>query len=81
VCPDEPRDVVYIQIHTTTEGAVATERKRERVHLLFCIVVTAPVFQVDTSELNADADINTAKREKGATKKRKTNPSHTNNNK
>ena len=27
--PDEPRVVVYIQQHTTTEGAVATERERE----------------------------------------------------
>ena len=31
-----------------TQGAVATERKRERVHLLLAILVTAPVFQVDT---------------------------------
>ena len=54
LCPDEPRDVVYIQQHTTTEGAVAN-REGERVHLLDVIVVTAPVFQVDTSWLNADA--------------------------
>ena len=53
---DEPRAVVYIQQHTTTESAVATEKERdERVHLLLSIVVTAPVFQFDTSWLNAAA--------------------------
>jgi hypothetical protein len=78
--PDEPRDVVYIQQHTTTEGAVAN-REEERVHLLPYIDVTAPVFQVDTSWLNADAYWNTARREKGATKKRKDQTHHTNNNK
>ena len=71
--PDEPRVVVYIQHHTTTEGAVAN-REEERVHLLSPIFVTAPVFHLDTSWLNADADWNTARREKGATKKRKTKP-------
>ena len=39
---------MYIQQHTTMEGAVARERERERVHLLIFIVVTAPVFQLDT---------------------------------
>ena len=34
--------------HHKTEGAVANT-EGERVHLLLCIVVTAPVFQVDTS--------------------------------
>ena len=55
-------------------------REEERVHLLPSIVVTALVFQVDTSELNADALLNTARREKGVTKNRKTKPHHTNNN-
>ena len=50
------------------------EGERERVHLLAYIFVTAPVFQLDTSELNADAPRNTARREKGATKKRKSKP-------
>ena len=49
--------------------------RRERVHLLLAIVVTAPVFQLDTSWLNADAFSNTAR--EGATKKRKTIPPQT----
>ena len=48
--------------------------KGERVHLLEYIFVTASVFHLDKSELNADVDENTARREKGATKKRKTKP-------
>ena len=61
---------------------MATERGRERVHLLCNIVITAPVFHLDTSELNAAAPENTARREKGATKKReRPNPPHKNNNK
>ena len=68
---------------TTTVEGVATwpQREGERVHLLFCIVVTAPVFQLDTFWLNTDAKENTARRAKGATKKRKTKTHHTNNNK
>jgi len=50
----EPRDVVYLQQHTTTKGAVAN-REEERVHLLALISFTAPVFQFDKSWLNADA--------------------------
>ena len=52
--------------------------QRERVHLLLFIFVTAPVFHLDTSLLNADAPQNTAR--EGATKKRKDQPT-TNNNK
>ena len=48
-------------------------REGERVHLLAVISVTAPVFQLDTSWLNADANSNTAWRE-GATKKKKDQP-------
>jgi len=47
-------------------------REGERVHLLRSIVVTAPVFHLDTSWLNLNALTNTAR--EGATKKRKTNP-------
>ena len=61
--------------NTTTEGV--PQREGEGVHLLLAIFVTAPVFQFDTSELNAAALLNTARREKGATKKRKTNPPQT----
>ena len=50
-------------------------REGERVHLLLCIFVTAPVFQLDTSWLNTDAPSNTAR--EGATTKRKTNPPQT----
>jgi hypothetical protein len=39
----------------------------ERVHLLFSILVTAPVFHLDKSWLNARAEPNTAR--EGATKK------------
>jgi len=46
-----------------------------RLHLLLAIFVTAPVFHVDTSWLNTDAPLNTAR--EGATKKRKTNPPQT----
>ena len=47
---DEPRVVINIEQHTTsTEGTVATERERDRVHLLDSIVVTALVFHFDTS--------------------------------
>ena len=49
-----------------------------RVHLLLCIDFTALVSHLDTSWLNTDADRNTAR--KGATKKRKDQPT-TNNNK
>jgi len=61
----------YIQKYNTTESG---HGKGERVHLLFLIFVTAPVFQLNTSELNTDAPANTARREKGATKKRQTKP-------
>ena len=54
-------------------------REGERVHLLAVISVTAPVFHFETSQLNADAEVNTAIRE-SATKKRKDKPT-TNNNK
>jgi hypothetical protein len=36
-------------------------REEER-HLLLCIFVTTPVFHLDTSELNADAVLNTTKK-------------------
>ena len=68
---DETRVVVF-KI-TITEG-VATKRG-ERVHLLLPIFVTALVFHLDTSWLNAYARLNTAT--EGATKKRKTNPPQT----
>jgi hypothetical protein len=70
VWSDETRVVVYSK-YTTTEG-VATER----VHLLLPIFVTAPVFQLDTSELNADAWRNTA-RERVQQRKRMTIPPQT----
>ena len=47
-------------------------KEGEKVHLLEAIIVTAPVFHLDTSWLNLVADINTAR--EGATKNRKTNP-------
>ena len=64
------------RIHSTTHHNRRRRghREGERVHLQPYIVVTAPVFHFDTSWLNADADSNTARREKGATGKRKTNP-------
>jgi hypothetical protein len=52
--------------------ATERERERERVHLLAYILFTAPVFHLDTSELNAVAIQNTAR--EGATKKRKDQP-------
>ena len=61
---------------TTVEGvATERERERERVHLLCNRFLTAPVLHLDTSELNAFAEENTAR--EGATKKRKTNPPQT----
>ena len=54
---------------------MATERERESVHLLRSILVTAPVFHFDTSELNADAPSNTAERVQQ--RKEKTNPPQT----
>ena len=48
----------------------------ERVHLLYCISVTAPVFHFDTSELNTDKPSNTAR--EGATKKKKDQPTTNN---
>ena len=66
---------LYIQQHTTQRKAPWPQTQRERVHLLHDISVTAPVFHFDTSWLNAAALRNTARREKGATKKReRTNP-------
>ena len=54
-------------------------REGEGVHLLYFIVVTAPVFHFDKSELNQRKELNTA-REKGTTTKRKDQPT-TNHNK
>ena len=69
---------IYKQRKQRCEG-VATER--ERVHLLFNIFNTAPVFHLDTSELNTATPKNTTcTREKGAIKKREDQP-NTNNNK
>ena len=67
---DETRVVVHPKY--TTAESVATEIVRESTctHLLLCIIVTAPVFHLDTSELNLDAPLNTAR--EGATKKRPT---------
>ena len=71
----------FVVLNNTTRKArrrkgVATERergeRRERVHLLPCILVTAPVSHLDTSELNASALINTARRE-GCNKEKKEN--------
>ena len=53
---------------------MATEREGKRVHLLPFILVTAPVFQVDTFWLNADATRNTAR--EGVTKKERSHPPH-----
>ena len=47
--------------------------EREIIHLLFSIVVTAPVLHFDKSELNADAEANTAK-ERVEQRKRKNPP-------
>jgi hypothetical protein len=51
-------------------------REGERVHLLSAIFVTAPVFQVDTSRLNAVAQENTDERVQQT--KRKTKPTTNN---
>ena len=73
--PDEPRVVVhYIFNNTPQRKAPWPQRGRERVHLLYAIFVTAPVFHFETSWLNAYAWWNTARREKGATKKKTTKP-------
>ena len=54
-CDPTNLELSYIfKQHTTTEGAVAN-REGNGVHLLPYIVVTAPVFHLDTSWLNADA--------------------------
>jgi hypothetical protein len=55
---------------------VATERGRERVHLLWFIFVTTRVFHFDTSWLNADADWNTARRGRVQQRKETPNPPH-----
>ena len=67
---------MYIKIHHNREGAVATESTRERecVHLLYAIVVTAPVFQLDTSELNPDAPQNTARKRRVQQRKERPHP-------
>ena len=44
-----------------------TEATIQILHLLLSIVVTAPVLHLDTSWLNTDASLNTAR--EGATKK------------
>ena len=67
-CDPMTLECVVHSKYTTAEG-VATERDR-REYLLASIVVTAPVFHLDTSELNADASRNTAR--EGATKNNKT---------
>jgi len=52
-------------------------REGERVHLLLYVFVTAPVFQLDTSELNADANENTRRVEvTGCHKEKKDQPIH-----
>ena len=60
-------------MYTTVEGVIT---ERGGVYLLPCILVTAPVFHLDTSELNAYARKNTAR--EGATKKRKDQPTTNN---
>jgi hypothetical protein len=50
-------------------------REGERVHLLLYVFVTAPVFQLDTSELNADANANT-RRVEVRVPQRKERPTH-----
>jgi hypothetical protein len=78
--PDEPRVVVHVHMYMyifnngPQRKAPWPQRERDRVNLLCSIVVTALVFHLDTSWLNAYAKQNTARREKGATKKRKTKP-------
>ena len=61
------------------EKSCHTERGSERAHLLSSIVVTAPVFQLDTSWLNAYADWNTARKRVGCNKEKKDQIHHTNN--
>ena len=78
VWSDETRELSYIFKNIATEG-VATERRRESacVHLLPSILVTAPVFHLDTSWLNTDAVWNTAmkgERRWGYNKQRKQKP-------
>ena len=53
---------------------MAQRAERERVHLLYNIVVTAPVSHLDTSELNTEAYQTTTR--EGATKKKKDQPHH-----
>ena len=63
-------ELSYIQ--NTQQRKAWPQTGRERVHLLWFIVVTAPVFHFDTSWLNADAKTNTAR--EGATKEKKDQP-------
>ena len=66
----------YSTTHTTTEGAVATERGRESEYTYWHTYLSPPPYSIWTRpELNADAPRNTAR--EGATKKRKTNPPQT----
>ena len=60
--------------NTTTEDVWPQQRGKERFHLLPIIVVTSPVFHLDTSWLNTDAELNTAR--EGATKKMKDQPTN-----
>ena len=73
-CDPMKLELSYIQ--KTQQRKAWPQREGERVHLLLCIVVTFPVFHLDTSELNADAEANTAR--EGATKKKKDQPSTNN---
>jgi hypothetical protein len=73
-CDPTNLELSYIFNNTPQRKRRRGHREGERVHLLFDIYVTAPVLHFDTSELNAPASLNTARREKGATKKRKTKP-------
>ena len=65
-------DKTRVVVHSKHNNGRRDRRERERWHLLYAIVVTAPVFHLDTSELNLDAPANTAR--EGATKEKKDKP-------
>ena len=60
-------ELSYIQ--NTQQRKAWPQREKKRVHLLEDILVTAPVLHLDTSWLNLDAPLNTAR--EGATKREK----------
>ena len=60
-CDQMKLELLFIQTHHNERRG---HREGEGIHLLSCIFVTAPVFHLDTSELNLDANRNTARERK-----------------